>query len=134
MSEKINYGSFVFNFIMFELIWIQNSKNNKWRSWLVIQSASVLADHVFSHILFQRIALGLNETMLIILEHNIILESFRWRDYYNGLIVLTVIPCLQYTTLNNSFKMLMQSNFMFVQMTIEFHQSRARNSLWKLDL
>ena len=82
--------------------------------------------------LFQRIALGLNETMLIILEHNIILESFHWSDH--GLIVLIVIPCLQYTTLNNSFKMLMQSNFMFVPMTIEFHQSRARNSLWKLDL
>ena len=78
--------------------------------------------------LFQRIALGLNETMLIILEHNIILESFHWRDHYNGLIVLTVIPCLQYTTLNNSFKMLMQSNFIFIPMTIEIHQSRARNS------
>ena len=78
--------------------------------------------------LFQRITLGLNETMLIILEHNIILESFRWRDYYNGLIVLTVIPCLQYTTLNNSFKMLMQSNFIFIPTTTEIHQSRARNS------
>ena len=78
--------------------------------------------------LFQRITLGLNETMLNILEHNIILESFRWRDYYNGLIVLTVIPCLQYTTLNNSFRMLMQSNFIFIPMTTEIHQSRARNS------
>jgi len=72
--------------------------------------------------LFQRIALGLNETMLIILEHNIILESFHWRDLYNGLLVLTLIPCLQYTTLNNSFKMLMPSNFIFIPMTIEIHQ------------
>ena len=71
--------------------------------------------------LFQRIALGLNETMLIILDHNIILESVHWRDHYNGLIVLTVIPCLQYTTLNDSFRMLMQSNLIFIPMTIEIH-------------
>lgn len=29
----------IVNFIVFQLIWIQNSENNKWRSWLAIQSA-----------------------------------------------------------------------------------------------
>lgn len=29
----------IVNFMVFQLIWIQNSENNKWRSWLAIQSA-----------------------------------------------------------------------------------------------
>lgn len=73
--------------------------------------------------LFQRIALGLNETMLnYYFRRQYYPGIIYWRELYNGLIVLTVIPCLQYTTLNNSFKMLMQSNFIFILMTIEIHQ------------